>query len=199
MIEFLAKLFDTEGFPPRWNCGTWTSGHGWLHILSDLAVFGAYVAIPCLLVYFMRKRRDLAYPPVFWLFSAFIFACGATHLIEATIFWNPWYRLSGVAKLLTAIASWLTVIALIPLIPKALALPKLALVNRELEVELEEHKRIEEELRVQSEELERHTRELESFSAGMVAREERVIELKREVDEILREHGKPARYAPMIS
>ena len=32
MFEFLTPLFDTTGFPARWNCGNWTPGHGWLHI-----------------------------------------------------------------------------------------------------------------------------------------------------------------------
>jgi hypothetical protein len=49
MGEFFGKLLDTNGFPPRWHCGTWTAGHGWLPISSDLAIFGAYVAIPLVL------------------------------------------------------------------------------------------------------------------------------------------------------
>lgn len=40
MIEFLAKLLDTSDFPARWHCGNWTSGEGWLHIVSDVAIFG---------------------------------------------------------------------------------------------------------------------------------------------------------------
>jgi hypothetical protein len=46
MWDFFSNLFNTDGFPPRWQCGIWTSGHGWLHIISDAAVFGAYTAIP---------------------------------------------------------------------------------------------------------------------------------------------------------
>jgi hypothetical protein len=38
MFEPLTRLFDTSDFPPRWQCGNWTWGHGWLHILSDLGV-----------------------------------------------------------------------------------------------------------------------------------------------------------------
>jgi PAS domain S-box-containing protein len=122
MFDFLAHLFDTTDFPARWNCGQWSPGHGWLHILSDLAVWSAYFAIPCILVYFVLRRRDVPFPTIFWLFGAFILACGTTHLMEAIIFWHPVYRLAGVIKLLTAIVSWGTVIALVPTIPKALAL-----------------------------------------------------------------------------
>jgi PAS domain S-box-containing protein len=122
MFDFLTHLFDTTGFPARWNCGDWTPAHGWMHILSDLAVWSAYFAIPCILVYFVLRRRDVPFPNIFWLFGAFILACGTTHLMEAIVFWHPVYRLAGVIKVLTAVVSWGTVAALVPTIPKALAM-----------------------------------------------------------------------------
>src|SRR5579863_1685917 len=114
MVDFLTRLFDTSDFPPRWYCGDWSEGHGWLHILSDLGVWSAYVAIPIVLGSFILRRRDLPFRPIFWLFAAFILACGTTHLMEAIIFWWPAYRLAGVIKMLTAIVSWGTVVALVP-------------------------------------------------------------------------------------
>ena len=122
MIDFLAHLFDTSGFPPRWACGNWSAGHGWLHILSDLGIWSAYVAIPCVLGYFVLRRRDIPFRRVFLLFGAFILACGTTHLMEAIIFWWPAYRLAGVIKLLTAIVSWSTVLVLVSVTPRALAM-----------------------------------------------------------------------------
>jgi PAS domain S-box-containing protein len=132
VLDFLAKLFDTSGFPPRWQCGDWTAGHGWLHILSDLGVWSAYFAIPCILIYFVLRRRDVPFPWIFWLFGAFILACGTTHLMEAIIFWQPLYRLAGVIKLATAVVSWVTVAALVPVIPKALAMPTPEQLEREV-------------------------------------------------------------------
>jgi len=44
--EFLRILFDTSDFTPRWVCGHWTALHGWTHIASDVAIWGAYTAIP---------------------------------------------------------------------------------------------------------------------------------------------------------
>src|SRR5262245_43914012 len=98
-MEFVRKLFDGSDFPARWTCGLWTPAHGWLHIVSDVAIWGAYMAIPVVLAFFVRHRRDLPFPRIFWLFGAFIFACGTGHLIEATLFWHPAYRLSGLVKL----------------------------------------------------------------------------------------------------
>ncbi|GAB5549250.1 MAG: hypothetical protein SangKO_090100 [Sandaracinaceae bacterium] len=123
MLEFFARLLDPVGFPPRWQCGLWSSGLGWLHIVSDVAIFAAYFTIPVLLVVLVwRRRRDIPFNGVFLLFAAFIVACGSGHLIEASMFWNPVYRLSGLVKAVTAVVSWLTVLALVPALRKALTL-----------------------------------------------------------------------------
>ena len=140
MFGFLIDLFDTSGFPARWHCGNWSLSLGWLHILSDLGVWSAYLAIPCVLVYFALRRRDLPYKSLFLLFGAFIFACGTTHLMEAIIFWWPAYRLDGVFKLITALLSWATVIALIYIAPKAFALRS----PQELEREASARRQLEE-------------------------------------------------------
>ena len=150
MLDFITRLFDTQGFPPRWSCGAgWQDDPslGWLHIASDLAIFGAYTAIPIVIAYFVLRRRDLPFPRVFWLFVIFIFACGTTHLISAIIFWKPIYRFDGLVKLITAVASWSTVAALIVATPKALRLPGLAKLNDELTHEVEERKQSEAALR----------------------------------------------------
>ena len=150
MFDFITRLFDTQGFPPRWSCGAaWQQepSLGWLHILSDLAIFGAYTAIPIVIAYFVLRRRDLPFPKVFWLFVIFIFACGTTHLIGAIIFWKPIYRFDGLVKLITAVASWSTVAALIVATPEALRLPGLAKLNDELTHEVEERKQSEAALR----------------------------------------------------
>lgn len=130
------NLFDTQGFPPRWHCGTtWQQepGWGWLHIISDVAVWGAYTAIPLVLIYLVIRRRGVVpFQRVFWLFGAFILACGTTHLIDASLFYWPAYRLSGVAKLFTATVSWATVIALSRVVPTALTLKSPAELDKEV-------------------------------------------------------------------
>jgi two-component sensor histidine kinase len=143
--ELLGQLFDTSGFPARWHCGRWSVLHGWIHIGSDAAIASAYATISIALVWFVRRRRDLPFPPIFWLFSSFILCCGMSHFVDATIFWKPWYRLSGALKFITAVISWLTVWALIKVVPLALSLPGLVKVNAELARQIEERKRAERE------------------------------------------------------
>jgi two-component sensor histidine kinase len=122
MWDFFNKLIDTADFPARWHCGRWSAGHGWLHIGSDLGVWTAYLAIPCVLGFFVLRKKDVPFRNIFWLFIAFILACGTTHLLEALIFWWPAYRLAGLIKMCTAIVSWGTVVALVPMVPIALSM-----------------------------------------------------------------------------
>lgn len=131
-------LFETEGFPPRWLCGQWTPLHGWIHISADIAIGAAYMAIPLTLAWFVLRRREVPFFRSAWYFVAFIFTCGACHLIEASIFWHPWYRFSGMMKVVTALVSWLTVVELARVLPWALRLPGLAEVNRALRSEVQE-------------------------------------------------------------
>lgn len=129
-------LFDTSNWPPRWHCGRWTEALGWVHILSDIAIFLAYVSIPAVLLYWCIKRRDIPFNYLLILFALFIVFCGSGHLVEAIIFWHPVYRFDGLVKFATAIISWATVLALLPVIPKVLDLPKLERLNAILNKDL---------------------------------------------------------------
>ncbi len=103
-----------------------------------------------MLVYFVRKRRDVPFGGMFLMFSAFIVACGTTHLMDVWTLWYPSYWLSGLIKAITAFVSVLTAIELFPLIPKALSLPshaQLEAANCQLAKEIAERKRTEEALR----------------------------------------------------
>jgi|GEM_PF-2387368 len=152
MFEFFRNLFQTSDFPARWNSGNWTELHGWVHIVSDLGTFGAYVTIPLVLIYFITKRKDVPLPWIFWLFCIFIFLCGTVHLVEAIIFWVPVYRLSGALKFTTALASWSTVLVMIPSLPKALSLPGVDKLNETLQQDIVKRERAAELSRRQLEE-----------------------------------------------
>jgi len=92
-------------------------------VVGDGATGLAYFGIPIALVCFVRRRDDLVFKPVFWLFAAFIVLCGTTHWLELLTIWVPAYRLEAVSKLATAAASVATTVTLWRLLPQALALP----------------------------------------------------------------------------
>lgn len=172
---FWSNLFATD-FVPRAQCVGERPEIILLHVVSDVAIAVAYFSIPIALVVFLRKRRDIAFRWVFWLFAAFILACGATHVFGAVAFWAPMYRADGVVKALTAGISLLTAALLWPLIPKALALPsqqQLHEANRALQEEIAVRREAEAKLDAARQQLEQNvqvrTAELNSVNTSLEA------------------------------
>ena len=122
VTEFFSKLFDDSGFPPRWHCGKWTDFHGWLYIISDLMIWGAYFAIPTIIIRYITRKQEARFQRVYFLFASFILACGTTHLLDAITFWYPAYRLNALVRFGTGVVSWLTVFHLVKLLPVAFSL-----------------------------------------------------------------------------
>jgi hypothetical protein len=81
MTEFLSKLFSSD-FMPHGHCYFWNPEIVWLHATSDGLIALSYYFIPLMLIYFVRKRRDLAFGWMFVMFGIFILGCGTTHLME---------------------------------------------------------------------------------------------------------------------
>lgn len=152
-MDQLSGIFRTHGFMPHGHCYLWTPDVLWLHVGSDLVITLSYYSIPAALLVFLRRRPDVAFPAVFWLFIAFIFACGTTHLVQIWTTWNPTYRFEGMVKALTAGVSLTTAIVLWPLLPKAVALPSprdLAAANEALAREVEQRRQAEAQLRARN-------------------------------------------------
>ncbi|MEH2196211.1 MAG: ATP-binding protein [Nostoc sp.] len=148
--ELWTKFLTSGSFIPHGHCYLWQTNLVWLHILSDAFIALAYYSIPATLFYFVRKRQDLPFYWIFLLFSAFIVACGTTHLIEIWTLWYPTYWISGFVKAVTAIISVITAIQLVSLVPQALALPspvQIEQTNQELQIQIVERLRVEKELR----------------------------------------------------
>src|ERR1700683_3129841 len=131
-MEPLQHLFSSD-FMPHGVCYMWDARIVWLHVISDGLIALSYYCIPIILIYFIRKNRDLPFNKIFWMFGTFILACGTTHLMEIWNVWHGDYLMAGVVKAITAVLSMLTVAMLIPLTPEAIALPALRTLNRELE------------------------------------------------------------------
>ena len=143
VLDFFRKLFDTSDWPPRWHCGKWTEFHGWFYIISDLLIWSAYFAIPLVILKYITRRVDTKFVRAYFLFAAFILACGSTHLLDAITFWFPAYRLNALVRFITGVVSWITVFHVVKILPVALKLKS----HEQLEKEIRDRERAEENLK----------------------------------------------------
>src|SRR6476620_7681375 len=120
---FSSETFGESALTAHGFCLLWQPALVWLHVFSDAVIGLSYYAIPLALAYFVWKRKDIVFGWIFWMFAAFILACGTTHFIEVWTLWYPDYWIQGLVKLATAAVSLSTAVLLWPLIPRLLELP----------------------------------------------------------------------------
>jgi signal transduction histidine kinase len=121
--EMLGNLFRADQFMPHATCYLRNPRIILLHVTSDLLIGLAYVSISTTLAYLVHKAsRDIPFHWMFLAFGLFIITCGFTHFMEVWTVWRAVYWLAGYVKLICAVASVATAIALYPLVPKIFAL-----------------------------------------------------------------------------
>ncbi|WP_434673102.1 sensor histidine kinase [Pseudomonas sp. R1-15] len=128
-------LLTDKRFMPHGHCYLWRPDLLWTNVIADSLITLSYVSIPFTLIYFINKRKDVPFDWMLTAFGVFILACGTSHVMEILTIWQPYYWLSALVKVITAIASVITAILLIRLVPAALKIPsprQLAKVNDEL-------------------------------------------------------------------
>ena len=180
MQEWLSS-FSNPNFMPHGHCYLWQPEILWTHVVSDMIIAASYYAIPVVLTIFLYKRKQaIPFPGIVGLFVAFIFLCGTTHLIRIYVTWVPLYEFEAVVKALTAFVSLFTAIVLIPKLPRLLTLPDLQRAYAESKNALQA--------------LQEKDKQVETVHATAMNREQKIIELKMEVNELLNELDKPARY-----
>ncbi|ROM74142.1 histidine kinase [Pseudomonas brassicacearum] len=134
MNDLLALLTDKR-FMPHGHCYMWRPDLLWTNVIADGLITLSYVTIPFTLIYFIHRRKDVPFDWMLAAFGVFILACGTSHVMEILTIWQPYYWLSALVKVITAIASVITAILLVRLVPAALKIPspqQLAKVNDEL-------------------------------------------------------------------
>jgi PAS domain S-box-containing protein len=193
MSQLWTNFFSSTPFIPHGHCYLWKTSLVWLHLSSDALIALAYFSIPITLFYFVRKRQDLPFNWIFLLFAAFIVACGTTHIMGIWTLWHPTYWLSGSIKAVTAAVSCVTSVNLIYLIPQALALPsptQLQQANQQLQAEIVERERVEEELRKYQNHLEdlvtKRTSEITETNEQLqqeITERQRILEILRRSEE----------------
>ena len=148
-MDWLKPIFNSGNLMPHGYCLVWNPALLWLQAASDGLIGLSYYSIPVALVYFVARRRDIAFGWIFSLFAAFILLCGTTHLVEIWTLWHPAYVAQGMLKAVTAVVSLGTAALLWPVLPRALALPspaQLRAVNEDLSQVVAERSRVAEAL-----------------------------------------------------
>jgi len=185
-MEFLTSLMARNGYLPHGYCFTWTPELLWSMVGADGLIAASYFSIPLAIVSFVRKRPDSISNALPWLFSAFIFACGITHLMDIWTIWRPDYGLQALTKMATAAISLATAISLWFLIPKALKIPsvlQLQTVIGSLEAEVLKRRSVEDHLQDTQQSL---AVTLASIGAGFIAtdRAGRVIRMNEVAEQV---------------
>jgi len=130
MFDYVQHLLFERGLAPHGYCLLWDPQLIWTHVVADAVIGLSYFSIPLVLGWFVTRRRDIQFGWVVWMFAAFITACGTTHFLSIVTLWVPAYGVEGLVKAATAVISLGTAVALWRLLPRALALPSPAQLQR---------------------------------------------------------------------
>ncbi|MFA5848251.1 MAG: heavy metal translocating P-type ATPase [Bacteroidales bacterium] len=164
------------------NAGEMTPFLMMVMAISNALIAVAYASIPFFLIVFVRKRKDMPFTWIIFLFGLFILACGTTHIMHVIGLWWPVNWGQATVDSICAIISIATAVAVWPVLPKLLSIPspaqlkkvnielqkaydeveirvkerteELMIANKALREEIIEHKKAEEEIRRLNEELE---------------------------------------------
>ena len=142
MLSFLYEIFN-ENYLPHGHCFLGDNLLIWIHIISDFIIALSYFSIPIFLVTFIKKRNNFIFHKIIILFAIFILACGSTHLFEIWNIWHGDYYISGILKIITAIASLSSAFILFKNYPTLVKLPNLrefVEINDRLSKEIEARK-----------------------------------------------------------
>lgn len=120
MFDF---LFSYGGYAPHGYCIAWDPLLLWSHIGADTVIAISYLALPVLIVWFLRKRQEPALNAPAAMFALFIFFCGLSHLAGILTFFYPAYGLQALIKVATAIISAISAVVVIALMPSFLRIP----------------------------------------------------------------------------
>lgn len=167
MSSVLEYLFGAASFIPHGYCLLWRPDLVAIHAFSDFTIALSYFAIPCGIWYFAKRRTDLEFKPVFYLFGAFVLFCGLTHIMGLMTLWFPIYGAQGLMKAATAIVSVASAYAIWPAIPRALAIPGLSSLRQANEQMAETVAEREALVELRTAELTAAYRELETFAQSV--------------------------------
>jgi hypothetical protein len=196
-------FFETDGFMPRKECGDWPDWLVTIAIISNLLIGLAYYAIP-LTLYTLYKKRASEIPKsrILVFFSAFIFACGTTHILDASMYFWPAYRLLILSDVFTACISVYTAIILpktVSFLMKQQSMTRLIGLNEQLQREVEARTKMEKDVRELNHDLAGEVQRLQNVVAvqGWIAEKQMDLEaMKKIITDLRKQYARPNQTSP---
>jgi signal transduction histidine kinase len=132
---------------PHGACLLWKPELIWLNVVSDALLAVAFFVTAFVLGFFLwRRRRDVLFRGVLWVFAVFAAFCALTRLLSILTVWVPVYDIESLVKGFLALLSLGVTAALLLMLPRILVLPtrvQLAHANAKLEEEIENRRKAE--------------------------------------------------------
>jgi signal transduction histidine kinase len=124
MLTLLGDVMDMSTLVPHGGCLEWKPELIWLNAISDALSAGAFFTAAFVLTLFLwRRRSDVMFRSVFWVFATFMTACAVTRVLSILTLWVPAYGIEGLAKGFLALISVGVTAALLLMLPRILVLP----------------------------------------------------------------------------
>ncbi len=178
--QYFRSLFSSD-LIPHGNCFHWIPEVLWIHVAADALLGLSFAAIALSLFYlYFRRRGNVPFAGRLFLLGGFSAACAAVFVFTVFDIWLGIYRFTGLFKILAAVLAFISVFIMIPLLPRLLHLPRTEGMVQDLSRKTVELTRVND--------------ELERFNRVAVGREERILELKDEVNRLCLELGRKPPY-----
>lgn len=114
LADWINPMFDPPGaLTPHGFCLAWEPALIQMMVVGDASIALAYLLIPIGLI--VLQMRDLVAVPAWFvaMFSAFIWLCGLSHVMEIITLYFPAYWAEAIEKLVTGGVSLFVVVMMI--------------------------------------------------------------------------------------
>lgn len=176
----MLDIFFAGDLPSLSECLSSTPELLWLYAGAGTLLAMAFLAMPVALVIWLSQHRSpLPHRDVLYLFAALFFFCGLSFATATLCLWLPLYAMHGWLLATTASVALITVLVVLPKLSEVLTSSAAA-----------QQQRLTEELTY----LKARMAQMNSLYEASIGREDRITELKNEVNDELQKQEQPLRY-----
>jgi len=133
------QLFTTDGFIPLGLCFKWNQTVLMLIVTGNVLAAMAFATMPLAVFSYLKRSHHQTYHWIFLLFTASCVTAATAHAVKIWTVFNPVFGLESTLDFLSGLSFMSTAVLVWPLIPKVLALPQPAQMEKaydELKMEM---------------------------------------------------------------